>query len=388
MEKTPFDRGPKIVMDGHSRGEAIFVTRPFLPPLEEFEELLKGIWERGILTNNGPLNCRFEQELEALLGTPSVATVSNGSIALELALEASGVSGEVITTPYSFVATSHSILRRGLTPVFADVEHAGFNIDPDRVEAAITPDTCAIIAVHCYGYPCALGKLDEIAKARGLTLIYDAAHAFGVRSQGRSVFEFGDYSTLSFHATKVVHTFEGGAIAVSDPEARVRLNSLRNFGIENETTIPYVGTNAKLSEVGAAMGLVQLRHFAALRTRRAEVDRRYRDALRDVDGIVVPPCPEGVEHNYSYFPILVTDTFPISRDELYNGLKKRGIFTRRYFYPLLSSLPMYRDLPSASIANLPVANALASQVLCLPIYDSLRERDVERIVGEMTALAR
>ncbi|WP_230280139.1 DegT/DnrJ/EryC1/StrS aminotransferase family protein [Croceicoccus sp. Ery15] len=381
MEDRKFDRGPQIQLREPAEGpEPLYVTRPFLPPLNEYTKILQGIWNRGILTNNGPLNYALEEKLEQFLGAPSVATISNGSLALEMVLEAAQLTGEVITTPYSFVATSHSILRAGLTPVFVDIEDNGFNLNPARVEEAITDRTSAILAVHCYGIPCDVDALANIARRHKLTLIYDAAHAFGVRLEGRSLFSFGDYSTLSFHATKVFHTFEGGAITVSDPAKRDRINSLRNFGITSETTIPYIGTNAKLSEPSAAMGLLQLDYIDFVLSERARVDRLYREGLADIKGIYVPPIPDGVISNHSYFPILVTSDFPLSRDGLYEHLKSERIFTRRYFYPLLSSLPMYESLPSADPKRLHNASRASEQILCLPIYPLLSDSELQRVV--------
>ncbi|AKM11710.1 dTDP-4-amino-4,6-dideoxygalactose transaminase [Croceicoccus naphthovorans] len=380
MTSKKFSRGPTINLSAAPQADPIYVTKPYLPPLDEFVGKLQEIWERGILTNNGPVNCELESRLELALDAKSVATVSNGSIAIELALEAAGLTGEVITTPYSFVATSHSILRAGLTPVFADLGANSFNIDPEKVEAAITGRTSAILAVHCYGQPCNVDALGDIAKRHNLALIYDAAHAFGVRLDGRSLFEYGDYSTISFHATKVFHTFEGGAICVNDPVARDRINSLRNFGITSETTIPYVGTNAKLNEISAAMGLLQLDHFDYVLQSRAHVAQFYRNALADIDGIVIPDTIRGVQQNYAYFPIIITSSYPEARDDLYERLKRFGIFTRRYFYPLLSSLTMYRNFPSAYPANLPNAIQMADRVLCLPFYPDLSDTNLSRIV--------
>lgn len=358
----------------------IYVSRPFLPDFGEMLPLLQDIWDRRVLTNGGP----YHQELEAALSKRfdgrQVSLAANGMLALTVAIDAAGLEGEVITTPYSFVATTHSVKMGQLTPVFVDIKPDDLNIDPSRIEAAITPRTCAIVAVHCYGNPCDVAMIEDIARRHNLTIIYDAAHAFGVRFNGKSVLSYGDYATLSFHATKVFNTFEGGAIVTGTPESKARIDTLKNFGITSEASIPEVGGNAKMSEFNAALGTLQLKHFDNVVRQRRVIDQRYRDALADVPGIQCLPIPVGVEPNFSYFPILVSDEYGESRDQLYDRMKQNSIYTRRYFFPLLSNLPMYRNLPSAAAANLSVAIRAAEQVLCLPIYPDLSVEDQNRII--------
>lgn len=366
--------------------DPIYVTRPFLPPLAEFLPMLQTIWDRRILTNSGPFHQELEGRLSTYLDASHVSLTSNGMLALTVAMEAAGLEGEVITTPYSFVATTHSVLLEKLMPVFADIRPDDLNIDPAAIEAAITPRTSAILGVHCYGNPCAVEAIEVIAQRHGLTVIYDAAHAFGVRLNGRGVFAWGDYSCLSFHATKAFNTFEGGAVTTATATAKHAVDRQKNFGIADEENIPTVGTNAKMSELNAAVGLLQLDHFAHVRRERGRVDALYRAALAEVDGIEPLAIPIGVESNHAYFPLLVGKAFPLSRDGLYEHLKARGIFTRRYFFPLLSNLPMYRDTPSADPANLPVANDAAARILCLPIYPDLTNPEVERIVAAIRSI--
>jgi dTDP-4-amino-4,6-dideoxygalactose transaminase len=282
----------------------------------------------------------------------------------------------VITTPYSFVATTHAVRMGSLEPVFVDIRRSDLNIDPGLIEAAITPRTSAIVAVHCYGNPCDVDSIEAIAARHGLMVIYDAAHAFGVRRHGRSVLSYGDFATLSFHATKAFNTFEGGAVIAGS----AAVDSFRNFGIADEVNIPFIGTNAKMSEFNAALGVLQLRHFEQVRQGRKRVDALYREALAGRAGIECLPIPDGVEPNHSYFPIFVTPDFPVSRDGLYERLKADGIYARRYFYPLLSTLPLYGGLPSAAPDNLPVATTAAEQILCLPIFPDLSDSDLERVL--------
>jgi dTDP-4-amino-4,6-dideoxygalactose transaminase len=362
-------------------GEPLYVTRPYLPPLEEFLPLLAEIWDSRILTNQGPFHQRFERELCEQLGVDNISLVTNGMLALSAVIEAAGVGGEVITTPYSFVATTHAVRMGSLEPVFVDVRRSDLNIDPDLIEAAITPRTSAIVAVHCYGNPCDVDAIEAIAARHGLTVIYDAAHAFGVRRHGRSILSYGDFATLSFHATKAFNTFEGGAVIAASAAGKQAVDSYRNFGIADEVSIPFIGTNAKMSEFNAALGVLQLRHFEQVRAARKRVDGLYREALADIAGIECLPIPTGVEPNHSYFPIFVTPDFAIDRDALYGRLKAENIFPRRYFYPLLSSLPMYGGLPSAAAGNLPVATKAAEQILCLPISPELSDAELERVVS-------
>ncbi len=360
--------------------EPIFVTRPFLPPLEEFEPLLRQIWQTRILTNGGPFHRELEERLRAHLGVPHIALFNNATTALIVALQALGLSGEVITTPYSFVATSHALLWSGLTPVFVDIDPTTLNLDPARIEAAITPRTCAILPVHCYGRPCDVEGIGAIADRHGLKVIYDAAHAFGVRHRGTSVLNHGDLSVLSFHATKVFNTFEGGAIVCADRAMKERIDKLKNFGFDDETSVSEIGLNGKMSELNAAFGLVQLRHIDTALARRGAVDAAYREGLRGIPGLRCLDFSGAGEANYAYFPILVGPDYPISRDALYDALKREGIHPRRYFSPLISDFPMYRGLASARRADLPVAAAAADAVLCLPIYPDLDAATVARIV--------
>lgn len=355
------------------------MTQPSLPPLEEFIPYLHKIWNNKVLTNNGPFHQELEAALCQFLGVEHISLFTNGTIALVTALQALRVSGEVITTPYSFVATAHSLLWNNLKPVFVDIDPVSYNIDPSKIEAAITPETSAILPVHCYGNPCDVEAIKTIADTYGLKVIYDAAHAFGVKYKGQSVLRYGDLSVLSFHATKVFNTFEGGAIIAPDAETKQRIDFLKNFGFADEVTVTAPGINGKMSEVNAAFGLVQLRHVANAIARRKEVEAWYRAGLSDIPGILCAPLPRDSEGNGSYFPIMVTDRYSLTRDALYELLKLEGFFGRRYFFPLISNMPMYRTMSSASAENLKVANRLADQVLCLPIYPDLDRGSVDAI---------
>ncbi|HEX5184305.1 MAG TPA: DegT/DnrJ/EryC1/StrS family aminotransferase [Allosphingosinicella sp.] len=367
--------------------DPVRVTRPFLPPLDEMLPLLREMWESRILTNEGPFHQRFEAALSTLLGGRPASLVANGTLALSIALDAAGIEGEVVTTPYSFVATSHAVRMGRLTPVFADIRPDTLNLDPAAAEAAITPRTSAILAVHVYGTPCDVEALAAIARRRGLVLIYDAAHAFGVRLHGRSIAAWGDFSTFSFHATKAFNTFEGGAV-VAGADGKARADRLRNFGIVDELHVDSVGGNAKMNEFCAALGLLQLDHFETVRAELARIDRLYRILLADLPGLHLLPVPEGVEPNHAYFPLLVGPGFRTDRDGLHDALKAEGIHARRYFYPLLANLPMYRGLASAAPANLPVANDAAARVLCLPIHTGLGEATQRRIAAVVRGGAR
>lgn len=329
----------------------------------------------------------LEKALCEYLGVGHIALFANGTLALVTALQALRITGEVITTPYSFVATAHSLLWNGIKPVFVDIDRDTLNLDPSRVEAAITPQTTAIMPVHCYGNPCDVVKIQAIADNYNLKVIYDAAHAFGVKSETGSILNSGDLSVLSFHATKVFNTFEGGAIVCPDGKTKQRINHLKNFGFVDEVTVVAPGINGKMSEMNAAFGLLQLQTIDDAITRRKHIDEYYRELLCNIPGIrpISPRYPEG--HNYSYFPILVESPFPATRDAVYEHLKSRKIYSRRYFYPLISDFPMYRGLPSASPSNLPVAREIASRVICLPIYPALTDEDVLRIVGEIASLS-
>ncbi|HEY5993187.1 MAG TPA: dTDP-4-amino-4,6-dideoxy-D-glucose aminotransferase VioA [Gallionellaceae bacterium] len=363
----------------------IFVTRPYLPPLEEFIPYLEQIWESKILTNGGPFHQQLEQALCEYLGVEHIALFTNGTIALVTALQALRVTGEVITTPYSFVATSHSLLWNGIKPVFVDIDPGTLNLDPEKIEAAITPQTTAIMPVHCYGHPCDVDAIQKVADNYNLKVIYDAAHAFAVQDAGGSILRHGDLSVLSFHATKVFNTFEGGAIVCPDAKTKARIDHLKNFGHAGEVTVVAPGINGKMSEFNAALGLLQLKHIGKALARRKEIDSRYRDQLTAVKGIhCLQDAGEAVA-NYAYFPILVDADYPISRDDLYHKLKENGIHPRRYFYPLISEFPMYRGLPSAHRDNLPVASAASQKVLCLPIYPDLEDAQIANITGLIAA---
>lgn len=369
----------------------IYVTQPSLPPLEEFTPYLQQIWNNKILTNNGPFHKELEQALCDYLGVEHLSLFANGTIALVTALQALRISGEVITTPFSFVATAHSLLWNNINPVFVDIDSKTCNIDPDRIEEAITPNTKAIVPVHCYGNPCAVERIQQIADAYDLKVIYDAAHAFAVRYKGESLLKHGDLSVLSFHATKVFNTFEGGAIICPDAKTKQRVDRLKNFGFANEITVTAAGINGKMSEINSAFGLLQLKYVDAAIARRKEIEACYRESLGNVPGISLLPEMPSVESNASYFPILVQDDYPVCRDDLYHELKAAGIHGRRYFYPLISNMPMYRSLPSANPERLPNANRIAGQVICLPIYPALQDEQVEAvttIITRKTAISR
>jgi dTDP-4-amino-4,6-dideoxygalactose transaminase len=363
----------------------IYVTQPYLPPLEEFLPYLQEIWDKKILTNSGPFHQQLEQALCDYLGVKHLALFTNGTIALVTALQALRITGEVITTPYSFVATAHSLLWNGIKPVFVDVDPNTLNLDPAKIEAAITPHTTAIMPVHVYGHPCDVIAIQKIADNYNLKVIYDAAHAFGVQCHGGSVLNYGDLSVLSFHATKVFNTFEGGAIVCPDEKTKVRIDQLKNFGHVGEVTVVASGINGKMSEFNAAFGLLQLKYIDQAIARRKEIDAAYRDRLKGVKGIrCLRDAGEQVA-NYAYFTILVESDYPISRDDLYQKLKDMGIHPRRYFYPLISDFPMYRGLPSAHSANLHVATAASQRVLCLPIYPALDMAVIDKVASFVAA---
>ena len=354
----------------------IYVTQPTLPPLEEFIPYLEQIWENKILTNGGTFHQQLVQALCDYLGVKHLALFTNGTIALITALQALRITGEVITTPYSFVATAHSLLWNGIKPVFVDIDPTSLNLDPEKIEAAITPQTTAIMPVHCYGYPCDVERIQAIADNYNLKVIYDAAHAFGVKNQDGGILNHGDLSVLSFHATKVFNTFEGGAIICPDEKTKRRIDHLKNFGFVDEVTVVAAGINGKMSEINAAFGLLQLKGIDEALAKRQAIDAHYRESLKDIAGI---RCADGGSHvaNYAYFPIFVEK----NRDALYETLKENGIFGRRYFYPLISDFTMYRSLPSASPSNLPVARNIAQEVICLPIYPELSPDSQDKIIG-------
>lgn len=359
----------------------IYVTQPALPPLQEFMPYLEAIWANKILTNGGPFHQQLEKALCEYLGVQHLALFSNGTLGLVTALQALRITGEVITTPYSFVATAHSLLWNGIKPVFADIDPRTLNLDPEKIEAAITPHTTAIMPVHCYGHPCDVQAIQKIADNYNLKVIYDAAHAFGVQDAGGSVLRHGDLSVLSFHATKVFNTFEGGAIICPDAKTKQRIDHLKNFGFVDETTVVAPGINGKMSEINAAFGMLQLQYVDDALAKRQAIDAAYREALHDVPGIRCVQDAGQKVANHSYFPIMVEPDYPLSRDALYQKLKDNHIFARRYFYPLITDFPMYRGMPSASRENLPKATAAAQKVLCLPIYPELPSVDARRVIS-------
>lgn len=362
--------------------KTITVTSPLLPDLDEFNKMLKEIWASKWITNNGTFHKQLERELAAYLKVPYISLFTNGTLPLITALQALRITGEVITTPYSFVATTHSLWWNGIKPVFVDIDPATGNIDPDRIEAAITPKTTAIMPVHVYGKPCNTKRIKEIADTYGLKVIYDAAHAFGVEVDGESVLNAGDLSTLSFHATKVYNTVEGGALVMHDAETKKRIDYLKNFGFANEVTVVGPGINSKMDEVRSAYGLLNLRQVDAAIEARHQVATKYREALRPVEGITFFDDMPGVKHNYSYFPIFVdAEKYGMTRDGLYFKMKEHNVLGRRYFYPLISEFSTYRGLDSARPENLPNAHRMAETVVCLPMHHALSDEDVERVVN-------
>lgn len=360
-------------------GKPIFVTQPHLPSLSEFLPYLEEIWESRWITNNGPFHQRLEQALCDYLGVEFVSLFTNGTLGLVTALQALRITGEVITTPFSFVATSHALLWNGSKPVFVDIDPTTYNLDPSKIEAAITPRTVAIMPVHCYGVPCDIEAIQRIADVYNLKVIYDAAHAFAVGDPGGSILRHGDLSVLSFHATKVFNTFEGGAVVCHDEKMKQRIDYLKNFGFADETTVVAPGINGKMSEFNAALGVLQLKHVDAAIIRRREIDAYYRAALAQIPGLQCLALAEDIKHNYAYFPVRVSHSYPLTRDELYHLLRENGVMARRYFYPLISEFPAYRALPSAERSNLPCAYLASKEVLCLPIYPDLKNEQVEMI---------
>lgn len=364
--------------------KVITVTSPLLPSLEEFMPYLQDIWDRKWLTNNGHYHKELEKALCEYLKVPYISLFTNGTLPLMCALQALRITGEVITTPYSFVATTHSLWWNGIKPVFVDIDPVTGNIDPDKIEAAITPRTTAIMPVHVYGNPCDTQRIQEIADKYGLKVIYDAAHAFGVEVNGESVLNAGDMSTLSFHATKVYNTIEGGALICHDEQTKKRIDYLKNFGFAGETTVIAPGINGKMDEVRAAYGLLNLKQVDAAIEARHQVAVRYREALRNVKGIRVMEDIPGVRHNYAYFPIFIdAEEYGMTRDELYFKMKEQDVLGRRYFYPLISEFSTYRGLESASLENLSIAHQLAASVICLPMYAGLTNEEVDRILNSI-----
>lgn len=359
----------------------IYVTSPLLPSLEDFTFLLKEIWESKMLTNNGNFHQKLEEELAKYLKVPYLSLFTNGTLPLITALQAMRITGEVITTPFSFVATTHSLWWNGIKPVFVDIEPETCNLDPSKIEAAITPRTTAIMPVHVYGKPCKTKEIQEIANKYGLKVIYDAAHAFGVEINGESILNFGDMATLSFHATKVYNTLEGGALVVHDEQTKKRIDYLKNFGFASETEVVAPGINSKVDEVRAAYGLLNLKQVDHAINSRRKVAIRYRDELQGVKGITFFNDIPGVRHNYSYFPIFINaEEYGMTRDELYFKMKEHNVFGRRYFYPLISTFSTYRGLDSANPDNLPIATQISNNVICLPMHHALSENEVEYIL--------
>ena len=369
-----------------STQDKITVTSPLLPNLQEFNHCLQQIWDSKWITNNGSFHQQLEKALAEYLGVEYISVFTNGTLPLITALQALGLTkGEVITTPYSFVATSHSIWWNQLTPVFVDIEEETCGMDPAKIEAAITPNTVAIMPVHCYGKPCKTKEIDAIAKKHGLKVIYDAAHAFGVRENGESILNAGDISTLSFHATKVYNTIEGGALICHTKEMKEKIDHLKNFGFEDEVTVVAPGINGKMDEVRAAYGLLNLKQVDAAIEARHKVADAYRAALKNVKGIRFFDDMPGVRHNYSYFPIFIdAEQYGMTRDELYQKMKSSNVYGRRYFYPLITAFDPYKDYPSATPENLQVATKMADQVICLPMHHALSKEDVERVLKVLT----
>lgn len=364
--------------------KVITVTSPLLPDLDAFQELLKQIWDSKWITNNGDFHKRLETELADYLKVPYVSLFTNGTLPLMTALQALRIAGEVITTPYSFVATTHALWWNGIKPVFVDIDRNTGCLDPGKIEAAITPRTTAILPVHVYGKPCDTAAIQEIAAQYGLKVIYDAAHAFGVEVNGKSVLLEGDMSTLSFHATKVFNTVEGGAMVMHDEQTKNRIDYLKNFGFAGETEVVAPGINGKMDEIRSAYGLLNLRQVDEAIEARRRVAVRYREALQGVEGIAFWEDMPGVRHNYGYFPIFVdARRFGMTRDQLYFRMRERNVWGRRYFYPLISTFSTYRGLPSASPANLPVATKMADEVICLPIHHAMSEEDVQQVIKNL-----
>ncbi len=355
----------------------IYVTQPFLPPLEEFIDSLKIIWENKWLTNNGPFHQQFEKALADYLGVKYISLFSNGTLALITALQTLKITGEVITTPYSFVATTHALWWNGIKPVFVDIEPEYLNIDPKKIESAITSNTTAILPVHVYGNPCQMEKIQKIADTHGLKVIYDACHAFGVKKKDTSILNHGDLSVLSFHATKIFNTFEGGAIVCHDEKTKRRIDDLKNFGFRDEVTVVTPGINAKMNEFQSALGILQLKYLEQNIQKRKKIVERYHANLSTIKGITYLKKEENVSSNYAYFPILITDEYGLTRENVYELFKENNILSRRYFYPLISQFSSYHELPSAK--NLSIAEKVSSQILCLPLYPDLKDETIDLI---------
>lgn len=359
----------------------ILVTQPSLPPLEELIPYLEDIWDSKQLTNNGKFHQQFEKELAEFLGVKYVSLVVNGTLALVIALQVLNITGEMITTPYSFVATTHALWWNGIKPVFVDIEPKNCNLDPEKIESSITPHTTAILIVHVYGNPCNVNRIQEIADKYGLKVIYDAAHAFGVEKNGNSILNFGDLSILSFHATKTFNTFEGGAIICHDEKTKKRIDYLKYFGFTGETKVVAPGINAKMNEFQAALGLLQLKYIDESIEKRKQIAIHYREGLKNIPGVRYLDDIPGVRHCYPYFPILIDkNKFGKTRNEVYENLKQHNVYGRRYFYPLISQFPTYKGLESAQTGKMPVAEKITEEVLCLPIYSELERSTVDEVI--------
>ena len=364
-----------------NKKKPVYVTEPFLPPLEEFNDYLAKIWDNKWLTNNGPFHQQLEKELCEYLGVKYISLFANGTLALVTALQELKISGEVITTPYSFVATTHALWWNNIKPVFVDIEPVTCNLDPEKIETSISPKTTAILPVHVYGNPCDVKRIKEIADTYGLRVIYDACHTFGVKVDGQSVLNFGDLSVISFHATKVYNTFEGGAIICHDKFTKRRIDNLKNFGFAGETIVVAPGINAKMNEIQAAMGLLQLKYIDTVIEKRKQITLKYREQLKDISGLSFIEDMTGVQHCYSYFPIFIDeDKHGLSRDALYQKLKDHNIHGRRYFFPLISQFPTYRGLESAISGKLPISEKLTEKVICLPVYAEMQIELIQDIV--------
>lgn len=366
------------------KDDKITVTSPVLPNLDEFHDLLRQIWDSKWITNNGSFHRQLETELAQYLKVPYVSLFTNGTLPIITALQALNISGEVITTPYSFVATTHALWWNGIKPVFVDIEPSTCNIDTEKIEAAITPNTSAIMPVHVYGTPCDTQRIQEIADRHGLKVIYDAAHAFGVEQNGKSILNAGDMSTLSFHATKVFNTIEGGAMIMQDEQTKRQIDFLKNFGFQNEVKVVGPGINSKMDEVRAAYGLLNLKTVDAAIEKRRQIALEYRERLCNVEGISFLTDMPDVRHNYSYFPIFVDEErYGMTRDELYSKMKSQNVYGRRYFYPLISEFTSYKNLSSANPDNLPNAHKVSNSVICIPLHHELSEVDIERVVNSI-----
>ncbi len=362
----------------------IYVTQPALPDLQEFIPYLEQIWNNKILTNNGPFHKQLEKELSDFLDVPYISLFTNGTLALVTALQVLRITGEVITTPYSFVATTHSLWWNNIKPVFVDIEPEFCNLNPEKIEAAITPKTTAILPVHVYGNPCKVTRIQEIADIYGLKVIYDAAHAFGVKYNKQSICNYGDLAVLSFHATKVFNTMEGGAIICHDAATKKRIDYLKNFGFADETKVMAPGINSKMNEMQASLGLLQLKHHQENIEKRRKLIEIYHHGLNGIKGISFLPHSENTESNYAYFPIFVNqEEYGVSRDLLYEKLKRYNIYSRRYFHPLISEFPMYKGLNSATSSNLSIATKKANQVICLPIYPNLSKNEIKLVIEKI-----